>query len=62
MNSKIECFLILGFNQEVTSFTNYYLYDACIDGNISLKFTDADANIILSSLSAKINHLKTIYS
>ena len=55
MNSKTECFLTLGFNPKVISYTNYYLFDTCIDGNTSMKFFDGDSHpIILSNINAEI--------
>ena len=55
MKSKTECFFVLGFNPKVSSYTNYYLYDTCIDENISMKFFDEDSHpIILSNINAEI--------
>jgi len=55
MKSKTECFLVIGFNPEVSSYINYYLYDTCIDENISMKFFDGDSRpIILSNINAEI--------
>ncbi|NQV19549.1 MAG: hypothetical protein HQ534_13545 [Armatimonadetes bacterium] len=55
MKSKTECFLVLGFNPKATSYTNYYLFDTCIDGNTSMKFFDGGSHpIILSNINAEI--------
>jgi leucyl aminopeptidase (aminopeptidase T) len=47
MNSKRQCFLSLGMNPGSRTITNYYSYDRCIDGNLALKFADANGEPIL---------------
>ncbi|MDA3814616.1 MAG: hypothetical protein PF570_10240, partial [Candidatus Cloacimonetes bacterium] len=40
INSDEQCFLTLGFNQDIKEYTNYFSYDLCIEGKISMKFFD----------------------
>jgi len=62
MNSQKECYFSLGFNLEITDFTDFYLYDRCINGNISLKFFDQDSfPIVFSNLNANIKKRKRIF-
>ncbi|MCF7858637.1 MAG: hypothetical protein K9N07_04855 [Candidatus Cloacimonetes bacterium] len=59
INSNKECFLTLGFNKDIKEYTNYFSYDRCIDGNISMKFLDKDSKpIFLSNLNSKIDKEK----
>ena len=56
VNSLEECYLTIGFNKNIFEFTNYYSYDRCIDGNISLKFFDrSEHSIFVSNLKAEIS-------
>jgi hypothetical protein len=62
MSSQKECYFSLGFNTEITDYSGFYLYDRCINGNISLKFFDQDFYpIVLSSLNAEIKKRKRIF-
>jgi len=62
MNSQKECYFSLGFNPEISDYTNFYLYDRCINGNISLKFFDQDSfPIVFSNLNAEIKKRKRIF-
>ena len=49
MNSKMQIRLSIGINAGCRSYTNYYSYDRCIDGNISFKMIDRDSEPILFS-------------
>ncbi|MBC8383925.1 MAG: aminopeptidase [Candidatus Cloacimonetes bacterium] len=54
-NSIEACYLTVGFNKNIFNYTNYYSYDRCIDGNVSLKFFDrAYKPIFISCLKAEI--------
>lgn len=54
-NSIEECYLTIGFNKNIFNYTNYYSYDRCLDGNISLKFFDRSNHpIFISSCHAEI--------
>jgi leucyl aminopeptidase (aminopeptidase T) len=56
MNSIEECYLTIGFNREIRHFTNFFSYDRCIDGNVSLKFFDRNnKHIFMSSMLAEID-------
>lgn len=56
INSDENCFLTIGFNKNISSYTNYYSYDRCIDGNISMKFFDRNSHpIFISNMNAEIN-------
>ncbi|MFC1898165.1 hypothetical protein ACFLYJ_01190 [Candidatus Cloacimonadota bacterium] len=55
INSVEECYLTIGFNKNIFNYTNYYSYDRCIDGNVSLKFFDRTYKpIFISCLNAEI--------
>jgi len=59
INNDKDCFLTLGFNQDIKEYTNYFSYDRCIDGNISMKFFDKDSKpIFLSNLNSRIDKEK----
>ncbi|MDO9577583.1 MAG: aminopeptidase [Candidatus Cloacimonadales bacterium] len=54
-NSIEECYLTVGFNKNIFNYTNYFSYDRCIDGNVSLKFFDRSYKpIFISCLNAEI--------
>jgi len=38
MNSGKDCSLSLGFNKNISSYTNYFYYDRCREGTITLSF------------------------
>ena len=58
-NSQEESFFSTGFNSEISCYTNFYLYDRCINGNISLKFFDKESYpIVFSSKNAEIKKRK----
>ncbi|MBN2460648.1 MAG: hypothetical protein JXB60_03490 [Candidatus Cloacimonetes bacterium] len=40
INSIDNCFLTIGYNNELNQWTNYHFYDRCRIGNISLSFVD----------------------
>ena len=62
MSSQKECYFSLGFNEEITGYSGFYLYDRCIKGNISLKFFDQDSYpIVFSNLNAEIKKRKRIF-
>lgn len=62
MNSLKECYFSLGFNPEIHEYTNFYLYDRCIKGNISLKFFDNNSfPIVFSNVNAEIKKRKRIF-
>ncbi|MFC1887417.1 hypothetical protein ACFLYK_01260 [Candidatus Cloacimonadota bacterium] len=62
MSSQKECYFSLGFNDEVSDYSGFYLYDRCIKGNISLKFFDQDSfPIVFSNLNAEIKKRKRIF-
>jgi len=62
MNSQKECYFSLGFNPEISDYTGFYLYDRCINGNISLKFFDQESfPIVFSNLNAEINKRKRMF-
>lgn len=55
INSGEECSLTIGFNKDISSYTNFFSYDRCIDGNISIKFFDRNYNpIFISNMNAEI--------
>jgi len=59
INNDKDCFLTLGFNQDIKEYTNYFSYDRCIEGNISMKFFDKDSKpIFLSNLNSRIDKEK----
>ncbi len=56
INNDKDCFLTLGFNQDIKEYTNYFSYDRCIEGNISMKFFDKNSKpIFLSNINSKID-------
>lgn len=58
-SSQKESFFSIGFNSEISCYTNFYLYDRCINGNISLKFFDKESYpIVFSSKNAEIKKRK----
>ena len=58
LNSKEECFLMIGFNPELTERTGFLLYDRCLQGNISISLTDANQKkIVLSNCKVKIEKM-----
>ncbi|MCK4956211.1 MAG: hypothetical protein KAS49_01155 [Candidatus Cloacimonetes bacterium] len=55
MNSTNNCLLCIGFNPEIGTFTNYNIYDRCINENITFNFLCEDeSNIFLSTKNGKI--------
>ncbi|MBN1948585.1 MAG: hypothetical protein JW784_02460, partial [Candidatus Cloacimonetes bacterium] len=61
INSQDECLLSLGFNEACQDFTNFYLYDRCLPGNICLKFFDNESYpVILASRKAVIRKRKSL--
>ena len=59
INSDKECFLTLGFNRNIKEYTNYFSYDRCIEGNVSMKFFDKNSKpIFLSNINSKIDKEK----
>ncbi len=46
LNSLDEVVLSIGLNEGIGKQTNYYLFDECIRGNISLRFFDKDSQYI----------------
>lgn len=59
INSDKDCFLTLGFNQNIKEYTNFFPYDRCIKGNISMKFFDKDFRpIFLSNINSRIDKEK----
>lgn len=63
INNDKECYLTLGFNKEIQEYTNYFSYDRCIDGNISMKFFDKDSKpIFLSNINSKIDKETKIHN
>lgn len=59
MSSQPECFFSLGFNNEHKSYTGFYLYDRCLQGNIILKLFDQNSYpVIFANLNAEIKKRK----
>jgi leucyl aminopeptidase (aminopeptidase T) len=62
MGSQKECYFSLGFNDRISDYTGFYLYDRCIQGNICLKFFDQDSfPIVFSNIKAEIKKRKRIF-
>lgn len=62
MSSQKECYFSLGFNDSITEYTGFYLYDRCIRGNICLKFFDQDSfPIVFSNIKAEIKKRKRMF-
>jgi leucyl aminopeptidase (aminopeptidase T) len=55
INSHKECYITIGFNKSINSYTNYFSYDRCIDGNISIKFIDRQFHpLFISNMNSEI--------
>ena len=55
LNSKDECFLVTGCNENISDYTGYFLYDRCIAENNSVVFYDNNfERIIFSKKNSKI--------
>ncbi len=55
MRSNSHCTLTLGFNPQISSHSNYALYDRAMNENITLTFSyPGDSNIYVSTYSGKI--------
>ena len=54
-NSKENCLLTVGFNENISEFTDYFHYDRCIYGNYSLILYDNNfERIVFSNKKAEI--------
>jgi leucyl aminopeptidase (aminopeptidase T) len=53
----------VAFKEDIKEYTNYFSYDRCIDGNISMKFFDKNSKpIFLSNINSKIDKETKIHN